>query len=102
LDVAQRSDHGGEVTRQGRPRRGGVRCRIDDRGDIAFEPAHNGPLLGIAKSRFPDCDNLRYRYRQQWPYLRQPMRFLLDGRGSSRLSGKSDQKFIAESEKGIA
>jgi hypothetical protein len=79
-----------------------VRHGIDDRGDIAFEPPHNGPSLGIAQIRLPDSDNLRYRYRQQWPYLRQPMRFLLDGRGSPRLSGKSDQEFIAESEKRIA
>lgn len=79
-----------------------MRRGIGNRGDIAIEPAHNGPPFGIAKIRLPYGDNLRHRDRKQWPYLRQPTRFLLDGRGSPRLSGKSDEEFIAESKRRIA
>ncbi len=98
----QRSDHSGKVARQAKAHWADVRRGFGNRGDIAIEPAHNGPPLGIAQTRLAYGDNLRHRYWKQWPYERQPTRFLLDARGSTRLSRKSDEESIAESKERIA
>ena len=71
-DVAQRSDHG-------RPGRAPGLCGVGSRTTPDRQPwgnrhraRHHRPALGIAEIRLSDGDHLRYRYRQQWRYVRQP------------------------------